>query len=148
MEIEHDPAPHLRVLQKALAKDITIRVHGELEYEKAIKSTEFLFGTTEIEFLNELNDAEIQALFEGVPTFQIKKSALVNGINVVDLLAAATAVFSSKGEAKKMIIGGGTIINRNKITTTEQQFSGADLINDKYLIAQKGKKNYFLIIAE
>ncbi len=148
LEAEHDVAPHLRGLQKALAKDITIRVHGEAEYEKAIKSTEFLFGNTGIEFLNELNEAEIQALFEGVPNFQINKDELVNGINVVDLLASSTAVFPSKGEAKKMILGGGTMINRNKIATAEQQFSVSDLINQKYLIAQKGKKNYFLIIAE
>ena len=148
LEAEHDVAPHLRGLQKALAKDITIRVHGEAEYEKAIKSTEFLFGNTGIEFLNELNEAEIQALFEGVPNFQINKDELVNGINVVDLLASSTAVFPSKGEAKKMILGGGTMINRNKITTAEQQFSVSDLINHKYLIVQKGKKNYFLIIAE
>jgi tyrosyl-tRNA synthetase len=148
LEVEHDAAPHLRSLQKALAKDITIRVHGEVAYEKAIKSTEFLFGNTGIEFLNELNEAEIKALFEGVPNFKINKEELVNGINVVDLLASSTAVFPSKGEAKKMILGGGTMINRNKITTAEQQFSVSDLINHKYLIVQKGKKNYFLIIAE
>ncbi len=148
LETEHDTAPHLRTLQKALAKDITIRVHDEAEYEKAIKSTEFLFGNTGIEFLNELNDAEIQSLFDGVPNFQITKNELVNGINVVDLLAVSTSVFPSKGEAKKMILGGGTVINRNKISSVDQQFSMIDLINNKYLIAQKGKKNYYLIIAE
>ena len=148
LETEHDTAPHLRTLQKALAKDITIRVHDEAEYGKAIKSTEFLFGNTGIEFLNELNDAEIQSLFDGVPNFQITKNELVNGINVVDLLAVSTSVFPSKGEAKKMILGGGTVINRNKISSVDQQFSMIDLINNKYLIAQKGKKNYYLIIAE
>jgi tyrosyl-tRNA synthetase len=105
MEAEHDAAPHLRVLQKALAKDITIRVHGEAEYEKAIKSSEFLFGNTGIEFLNELNDAEVIGLFEGVPNFTIALSDLQAGINATDLLAANTAVFASKGEAKKMIQG-------------------------------------------
>ncbi|MBC7400227.1 MAG: tyrosine--tRNA ligase, partial [Mucilaginibacter sp.] len=99
LEAEQDAAPHLRVLQKALAKDITIRVHGEAEYEKAIKSSEFLFGNTGIEFLNELNEAEVIGLFEGVPNFTIALADLVAGINATDLLAASTAVFASKGEA-------------------------------------------------
>src|SRR6201989_515165 len=107
LEAEQDAAPHLRVLQKALAKDITIRVHGETEYEKAIKSSEFLFGNTGIEFLNELNENEVIALFEGVPNFKIALTDLQTGISATDLLAANTAVFASKGEAKKMIQGGG-----------------------------------------
>ncbi|HEY8782919.1 MAG TPA: tyrosine--tRNA ligase [Mucilaginibacter sp.] len=148
LEAEQDAAPHLRVLQKALAKDITIRVHGGSEYEKAIKSSEFLFGNTKIEFLTELNDAEVLALFEGVPNFSISLSELQRGINVVDLLAAHTSVFPSKGEAKKMILGGGAAINKLKIVSPDDTYQRDDLINDKYLVAQKGKKNYFLIIAE
>jgi tyrosyl-tRNA synthetase len=148
MEAEHDAAPHLRVLQKALAKDITIRVHGEAEYEKAIKSSEFLFGNTGIEFLNELNDAEVIGLFEGVPNFTIALSDLQAGINATDLLAANTAVFASKGEAKKMIQGGGVAINKTKIESPESIYNTDALIGGKFLVAQKGKKNYFLIIAE
>jgi len=148
LEAEQDAAPHLRVLQKALAKDITIRVHGEAEYEKAIKSTEFLFGNTGIEFLSELKDAEVIALFEGVPNYTISKSQLQAGIAVTDLLAASTAVFASKGEAKKMIQGGGAAINKVKIPTPETVYNSESLINDKFLVVQKGKKNYFLIIAE
>jgi len=148
LEAEHDAAPHLRVLQKALAKDITIRVHGEAEYEKAIKSSEFLFGNVGIEFLSELNDAEVIALFDGVPNFTISLSLVKEGVNVVDLLAAHTSVFSSKGEAKKMIQGGGTAINKVKINTAEDVYRDDALINGKYLVAQKGKKNYFLIVAE
>ncbi|MDB5287039.1 MAG: tyrosine--tRNA ligase [Mucilaginibacter sp.] len=148
LEVEQDAAPHTRVLQKALAKDITIRVHGEAEYEKAIKSTEFLFGNTGIEFLNELNDDEVIALFSGVPNYTIDAKELETGINAADLLAGKTAIFASKGEAKKMIQGGGVAINKVKINTAEDIYQSDKLINNKYLVAQKGKKNYFLIIAE
>src|SRR6202012_4019536 len=95
LEAEQDAAPHLRILQKALAKDITIRVHGEAEYEKAIKSSEFLFGGTGIEFLNELNDDEVIGLFEGVPIYNISVADLENGIIATDLLAVSTNVFAS-----------------------------------------------------
>lgn len=148
LEAEHDTAPHLRVLQKALAKDITTRVHGEAEYEKAIKSSEFLFGNTGIEFLTELSDAEVIGLFEGVPNFTINLSDILENINVVELLAAKTAVFPSKGEAKKMIQSGGVAINKVKVATENEAFGTSHLINNKFLVAQKGKKNYFLIIAE
>ncbi|WP_295714257.1 tyrosine--tRNA ligase [Mucilaginibacter sp.] len=147
-EVEHDAAPHTRILQKALAKDITIRVHGEAEYEKAIKSSEFLFGNIGIEFLNELNDAEVLGLFAGVPNYTISAAELQEGINVTDLLAAKTSVFPSKGEAKKMIAGGGTAINKVKIASADDTYHTDSLINGKFLVAQKGKKNYFLIIAE
>lgn len=148
LEAEQDAAPHLRTLQKALAKDITIRVHGEAEYEKAIKSSEFLFGNTGIEFLNELSDAEVLALFDGVPNHTIKLASLEEGINIADLLAVHTTVFASKGEAKKMIQAGGASINKVKIATVDDIYNTDTLINSKYLVAQKGKKNYFLIIAE
>ena len=148
LEAEQDAAPHLRVLQKALAKDVTIRVHGEPEYEKAIKSSEFLFGNIGIEFLGELNDTEVLALFEGVPNFTISINELKEGINVADLLAAHTKVFLSKGEAKKMISGGGAAINKVKIASADEIYNTDALLNGKYLVAQKGKKNYFLIIAE
>ncbi|SHN02086.1 tyrosine--tRNA ligase [Mucilaginibacter sp. OK098] len=148
LEVEQNAAPHLRVLQKALAKDITVRVHGEAAYEKAIKSSEFLFGNIGIEFLSELNDEEVLALFEGVPNFNISLNELQQGINVVDLLAAHTSVFPSKGEAKKMIQGGGAAINKLKVNSVDDIYKPDTLISGKYLVAQKGKKNYFLIVAE
>lgn len=148
LEAEQDGAPHLRVLQKALAKDITIRVHGKAEYEKAIKSSEFLFGNTGIEFLSELNDDEVVGLFEGIPNFDVKLSDLDAGVNVVELLAGQSAVFPSKGEAKKMIQGGGAALNKVKIASAEDMINTSSLINGKFLVAQKGKKNYFLIIAK
>jgi tyrosyl-tRNA synthetase len=148
IEAEHELNPGNRVLQKALAKDITIRVHNEAEYEKAIKSSEFLFGNTSIEFLNELNDTEVLDLFAGVPNYTIAVSELEQGINAADLLAVKTAVFASKGEAKKMIQGGGAAINKVKIGTADGIYDTAALIGGKFIVAQKGKKNYFLIIAE
>ncbi|HVW13238.1 MAG TPA: tyrosine--tRNA ligase [Mucilaginibacter sp.] len=148
LETEHAAAPHLRSLQKALAKDITIRTHSEAEYDKAVKSSEFLFGNTGIEFLNELNDTEILALFEGVPNFNISKTELAGGIGIADLLAVKTAVFPSKGEAKKMIQGGGVAVNKARVSSETDIYNSGNLINGKFLVAQKGKKNYFLIIAE
>src|SRR6185503_5130390 len=148
IEVEQDAAPHLRILQKALAKDITIRVHGEAEYEKAVKSSEFLFGNTGIEFLNELSDVEVLGLFDGVPSFAVNADIIKQGVNVTDLLAVHSSVFSSKGEAKKMIQAGGASVNKEKVPSVDVVYNCANLVNGKYLVAQKGKKNYFLIIAE
>jgi len=148
IEAEQDAAPQLRTLQKALAKDITIRVHGEAEYEKAVKSSEFLFGNTGIEFLNELTQTEVLGLFDGVPNYTVKADELRSGINVADLLAVHTAVFASKGEAKKLIQGGGASINKEKIASIDVTYNTENLINSKFLVAQKGKKNYFLIVVE
>lgn len=123
-------------------------MHSEAEYEKAIKSSEFLFGNIGIEFLNELSDAEVLDLFAGVPNYNIALSELEQGINAADLLAAKTAVFASKGEAKKMIQGGGVAINKVKIGTADDVYNADALIGGKFIVAQKGKKNYFLIVAE
>jgi tyrosyl-tRNA synthetase len=123
-------------------------VHGEAEFEKAIKSSDFLFGNIAIDFLDELKDAEVLSLFDGVPNFTISLSELQKGINVVDLLAANTSIFPSKGEAKKMIQGGGAALNKVKIASVDDIYKEDALINKKYLVVQKGKKNYFLIIAE
>lgn len=148
LEATHNAAPHQRALQKALAKDITIRVHGEAAYQKAIQSSEFLFGNTGIEFLNELTDAEVLAIFEGVPNFTVAKQDIEQGADVLDLLAVKTTVFPSKGEAKKMIQGGGVAINKKKIEAIDSRYDAETLINNKFWVVQKGKKNYFLIVVE
>jgi tyrosyl-tRNA synthetase len=148
LEATHNAAPHQRALQKALAKDITIRVHGEAAYQKAIQSSEFLFGNTGIEFLNELTDAEVLAIFEGVPNFNVAKQDIEQGADVLDLLAVKTTVFPSKGEAKKMIQGGGVAINKKKIEAVDSRYDAETLINNKFWVVQKGKKNYFLIVVE
>lgn len=148
LEMEHDEAPHLRILQKALAEEITIRTHSFEALQTALKTSEFLFGGGSLEFLQSLTEQEILEVFEGLPQFIIQKEDLKAGINATDLLAENTAIFPSKGEARKMISGGGVSLNREKINDPAQMFNDADLIKDKFLVAQKGKKNYFLIIAE
>lgn len=145
---EHDTAPHLRLVQKALAKDITIMTHSEVAYDTAVKTSEFLFGSGSLAFLNNMDDSEVLDAFDGIPQFVVNLDDLEQGIQVVDLLSTHAAVFSSKGEAKKMIQGGGVAINKNKITSIDQVISVADLINNRYLVAQKGKKSYFLLIVQ
>lgn len=148
LEKEHDEAPHLRILQKALAEEITIRTHSADALQTALKTSEFLFGNGSLEFLKSLSETEILEVFEGLPQFRISKAELVAGINATDLLAEKTAVFPSKGEARKMITGGGVSMNKEKVADPAQLFNSSNVINDKFLVAQKGKKNYFLIIAE
>lgn len=145
---EHDQQPHLRLVQKALAKDITIRTHSEEAYETAVTTSEFLFGNGSLDFLKTRNEEEILEIFEGLPQFTFEKSALASGISAVDLLAAHSTVFASKGEAKKMMVGGGVSINRQKVANSDQIITTEDLINDRFIVVQKGKKNYFLLIAQ
>ena len=145
--VEHQKLPHLRTLQKALASDITLRVHGETKLEMALKSTDFLFGNGSLDFLKQLSDAEVLQIFEGIPQFNIQKSLLDDGVDVLALFAEKTKIFTSKGESKKMVDGGGVSVNREKITSSTKIFIQTDLINDKFLVFQKGKKNYFLIVA-
>ena len=136
-------------MQKALAKDITIRVHSEQDYETAVKASEILFGKSTEEDLNSLDEDTLVSVFEGVPQVRISASDLSSSPTVTDLLSVTTKneIISSKGEAKKMITGGGVSINKKKIEKPDQ---GTDfqLLFEKYLLVQKGKKNYYLIIAE
>jgi len=148
LEAEHDAAPHLRILQKALATDITIRTHSEAALETAVKTSEFLFGNGSLSFLESLSPAHILEIFEGVPQFVISREELASGIDVATLLAEKTTVFPSKGEVKKTIQGGGLSINKEKVAEVTASYTVSNLINDKYIIVQKGKKNYFLLIAE
>lgn len=144
---EHELTPHLRLVQKALAKDITIRTHDEESYETAIKTSDLLFGNGSVDFLDSLDHEEVLDVFDGVPQYKIDKTRLESGLNIVDLLVEAS-IFPSKGEARKMIQGGGVSINKEKIQDAEQLIVSDNLINYRYLLFQKGKKNYFLIIAE
>ncbi|MDA9555171.1 tyrosine--tRNA ligase [Pelobium sp.] len=145
---EHQQAPHLRVLQKALAKDITERVHGAEALETALKTTDFLFGNGSLEFLKSLTEESVLEVFEGIAQFKIAKADFESGYDVLTLLADKTSIFPSKGEAKKMIIGGGVSVNREKVPAPDKVFTTVDLINEKFLVVQKGKKNYFLVIVE
>lgn len=148
LEAEHTQVPHLRILQKALAKDVTVRVHSEAGYEAAVEASEILFGKGTTESLKKLSQEDFLSVFEGVPQFGISKDKLQSGINIVELLAAETAVFPSKGETRKMIQSGGVSLNKEKVESAEQHITAEQLINDRFLLVQKGKKNYFLIQAE
>jgi tyrosyl-tRNA synthetase len=147
LEKEHDAAPHLRILQKALAQEITERTHSENDLQIALKTSDFLFGNGTLDFLQSLTDTDVMDIFDGVLQFNISKNELSHGINIADLLADRSKVFPSKGEARKMISGGGVSLNKQKITDAAKIISAQHLINGKYLVIQKGKKNYFLIIA-
>ena len=148
LEIEHDLAPHLRILQKALAEEITIRTHSFDALQTALKTSDFLFGNGSLEFLNSLSKEDVLEVFEGLPQFTLAKNEFSAGINATDLLAEKTTVFPSKGEARKMISGGGVSINKEKIADPALILTAENLINGIFLVAQKGKKNYYLIIAE
>ncbi len=148
IEVEHAAAPHTRALQKALAKDITIRVHGETEYNNAVEASNILFGNATAEAFAQLSEETFLDIFDGVPQFTISKSELEAGFTPIDFLADKTQVFPSKSEAKKMLQGGGVSINKQKLENMEAPINASFLINGKYIIAQKGKKNYFLIIAQ
>jgi len=148
LEKEHDAAPHLRILQKALAEDITIKTHSVEALETAIKTSEFLFGNGSLEFLKSLSEKQVLEMFEGIPQFNILKAELADGIDAATLLAEKATVFPSKGETKKLIQGGGVSVNKEKVTDVMQVFNAENLINDKFIVVQKGKKNYFLLIAE
>lgn len=144
---EHEAAPHLRIVQKELAKEITIRTHSQADYETAVSTSEFLFGSGSVDFLSQLPHERILDIFDGVPQFDISKATLEEGVDILELLAVSSSVFPSKGEARKMIQGGGVAINREKTLDPTHVVGTEKLVNGKYLIVQRGKKNYFLLIA-
>lgn len=142
---EHEQTPHLRILQKKLSEELTIMVHSREEFDNAVEASQILFGKGTTESLNRLNEQTFLTIFEGVPQFSVEKSALINGINVLDLLAGKTQVFPSKGDLRRLIKGGGVSINKSKVVDAELSITNDFLLNNKYLLIQKGKKNYFLI---
>ena len=145
LEKAQNEAPHLRALQKALANDITTRVHGTEALQTAINTSEFLFGNGSLAFLQGQSVDQVLSVFEGLPQFKLAKSVLANGIPIIELLANHTAIFPSKAEAKKMLQRGGVASNKEMITSEELTVSDEHLINDAFIVIQKGKKNYFLI---
>lgn len=142
---QHQEAPHLRILQKALAKDITIRVHSEEDYNNAVEASEILFGKGTEDSLKKLDEDTLLSVFEGVPQFNIAKSDYLQGINIIDLLAEKTNIAASKSEARRMLKEGSISINKNKL---DENFTtkASDLLNETYVLVQKGKKNYYLLI--
>ena len=143
---EHDEAPHLRVLQKRLAEEVTTMIHSKEELEKAQAATNILFGNATSEALRSLDEATLLQVFEGVPQFTITRADLEKPF--VDIVADVCKVFPSKGECRKMVQGGGVQLNKEKVTDAMRGVSDADLIAGKYLLVQRGKKNYYLIIVE
>jgi tyrosyl-tRNA synthetase len=131
-------------LQKLLAKDITIRVHSEEEYLSAVEASEILFGKGTTETLKKLSEDTLLSVFEGVPQSEVAKSEVAKKINIVDFLAGATQIFPSKGEARRMLKEGGVAINKEKVTE-DFEINESRLLNNKYLLVQKGKKNYYLV---
>ena len=146
---EHLQAPHLRKLQQVLAKDITIRVHSSADFDSAVKASNILFGNSTTEELESLDERTLLSVFEGVPQVAISKAEYESCANVVDLLSAVSknAIFPSKGEARKMLQAGGVSINKQKVTDPNAK-PDFNLLQDKYLLAQKGKKNYYLMVIE
>ena len=140
---EHEQAPHLRVLQNAIANEVTTRVHSAEDLDMAIKASNILFGKSTADDLKSLDEETFLSVFEGVPQFEISKADL--DLNILDIVAEKTQIFSSKGEARRMIKSNAVSINKEKITE-DIQLTKNDLLNGKYILAQKGKKNYFLII--
>ena len=145
---EHQQAPHLRSLQKRLAKEVTIMVHSEADYEAAVEASNILFGNATSDALKKLDEDTLLSVFEGVPQFEVSKTEIENGIKAVDLFAEKSKVFASKGEMRKLVQGGGVSLNKEKLAAFDQEITTADLLNEKYLLVQRGKKNYFLLIAK
>ncbi len=144
LEAQHNEAPHLRVLQKALAEDLTKRVHSEEDYNAAVEASEILFGKGTTETLQKMNEDTLLSVFEGVPQSDFSLSELNDGLNIVDFLSDKTNIFPSKGEARRMLKDNGVSVNKQKVNDSVI-ITKDMLLNDKYIIVQKGKKNYYLI---
>ncbi|MDX9908439.1 MAG: tyrosine--tRNA ligase [Mariniphaga sp.] len=144
---EHKSAPHKRLLQKKLAEEVTIMVHSQEDYEMAVEASQILFGKATASQLRKLDENTFLSVFEGVPMFNINKSELMRGVHLFDLLTGNTSIFPSRGELKRTIKGNGLSINQEKITDEDLIVNREFLIGEKYILVQKGKKNYSLIIA-
>jgi tyrosyl-tRNA synthetase len=148
LEEEQAAAAHLRPLQKRLAKEITVMVHSLEDYEAAVEASNILFGNSTHESLMKLDEDTLLAVFEGVPQFEISRDELSAGVKAIDLLTEKAAVFASKGEMRKLVQSGGISVNKEKLADTEAVIDCSSLLNEKYLLVQRGKKNYYLLIAK
>ncbi len=144
---EHRAAPHLRILQKRLAEEITTMIHSRGEYEKAAGASAILFGGAAPETLRSIDETTLLQVFEGVPQFRIARTEL-GALPFIELCAGKTQIFPSKGECRKMVQGGGVSLNKERVADPMRALTEADLLAGKYLLVQKGKKNYYLVIAE
>jgi tyrosyl-tRNA synthetase len=142
---EHNIAPHERILQKRLAEEVTVMVHSRSDYEGAVEASQILFGKGTTGSLKKMNESTFLSVFEGVPVFDVKIDIFKSGATITDLCTEHTQIFASKGELRRLILGGGLSINKEKIDNPETVVNNDFLLNKKYLLVQKGKKNYFLI---
>ncbi len=140
--------PHLRPLQKRLAEEITIMVHSREDYESAVDASQILFGKSTSETLRSIDEETFLQVFEGVPQFHVSKEKLAGGVKAVDLLTELAPVFPSKGEMRKTLQAGGVLINKERLDNADKIIDAAALIGGKYIVAQRGKKTYFLLVAE
>ena len=145
---EHKQDPGQRILQKRLAKEVTIMVHSEADYNAAVEASGILFGNNTHDALMKLDEDTLLAVFEGVPQFEVERSLFAEGVKAVDLFAEHSKVFASKGEMRKLVQGGGVSMNKEKLAAFDQLVTEKDLLNGKYLLVQRGKKNYFLLLAK
>jgi len=143
----HLKAPQERILQKRLAEEVTVMVHSKEEYESAVEASQILFGKGTTESLKKMTEKTFLSVFEGVPTFDVKKEIIHNKVTFSSLCTENSTVFPSKGELKRMVQGGGVSLNKSKIDNPETEIDRDDLLNGKYLLIQKGKKNYLIIRA-
>lgn len=148
LEQEQAAAPHLRPLQKRLAQEVTVMVHSAEDYDAAVEASNILFGNSTSEALRKLDEETLLAVFDGVPQFEIALDELKAGIKASDLLTDKAAVFPSKGEMRKLVQSGGISINKEKLVETDAVMDTTSLLDGKYLLVQRGKKNYFLLIAK
>jgi len=140
---KHEEAPHMRDLQKLLAKEVTVMVHGEAEYLNAVEASQILFGQSTSDKLKTIDEQTFLSVFDGVPQSELSRTELP--VNIIELLAVKSDIFPSKGECRKMILAGGVSINKDKCESVDSTINDKDLLNGKYILVQKGKKNYFII---
>ena len=145
---EHAAEPHLRKLQQRLAKEITIMVHSEADYNRAVAASQLLFGNATSQALREIDEQTFLSVFEGVPTFEVERSLIEAGVPMAALLAEHTKVFASKGELRRLVQGGGLSLNKEKEPDAERIVKTEDLLGNKYLLVQKGKKSYSIIVVK
>jgi tyrosyl-tRNA synthetase len=146
--VQHTEAPHLRTLQKRLAQEVTVMVHSDDDYQAAVEASGILFGNATSEALKKLDEDTLLAVFDGVPQFTVSRALLAAGAKAIDLFVDSAAVFPSKGEMRKLVQSGGVSVNKEKLENQDLILTESILLNNKYLLVQKGKKNYYLITVE
>ena len=147
LEMEHDKAPHERILQRRLAEEITVMVHSREDYDTAVRASEILFGNATKETLSSIDEETFLSVFDGVPMAEVSKSDLDGTTGLLDLLVSKCGLFKSNGELRKLIQSGGISINKEKVSDPQYMPTAADLVEGSYMLIQKGKKNYFLVHA-